>query len=141
MYTSSGLLKLNVAPAKLLSLTNLSNSTLPPSEPTGPHALTSVPLSTVAKTATNSTCANFIPGHIRGPEDHGAYPSGAGIKLSSLRRDDTECEAEVVEKREGDSIQRFGFQEEGELKVEGSVCMPCMLREISVLVGTMMVVV
>jgi hypothetical protein len=63
------------------------------------------------------------------------------IKDSSLSRDDTGCDAEVVEEREGESTQRFGFQEAGELKVEGFVCIPCMLREISVLVGTMMVVV
>jgi hypothetical protein len=141
MYRSSGLFRLNVGPAKLLSLTNVSNSTLPLSESTGPHALTSAPLSTCAKTATNSTCANFIPGHIRGPEAHGANPSGALIKFSLLSRDDTDCDAEVVEGREGESTQRFGFQEVGELKVEGLVCMPCILRETSVLVGTMMVVV
>lgn len=41
----------------------------------------------------------------------------------------------------GEEIQRFGFQTEGEGKVEGFVCMPWMLRVISVLSGRMMVVV
>jgi hypothetical protein len=50
-------------------------------------------------------------------------------------------EAESVEEMAEVEIQRLGFQTEGEGKVEGFVCMPWMLRDISVLGGTIMVVV
>jgi hypothetical protein len=135
--TLPGLLKLKVAPSKQLSLTNFSNSSLPLSEPSGPHALTSAPLNTVANTAANSTCANFIPGHTLGPDAQGAYPSGGGMRDSLARME----AAGTAEERVEVEIQRFGFQTEGEGKVEGFVCMPWMLRVISVLSGRMMVVV
>jgi hypothetical protein len=70
--TLPGFLNFNVGPSKLLSLTSPSNSFLLLSEPSSPQALTSARLNTVAKTAANSTCANFIPGQTLGPDAQGA---------------------------------------------------------------------
>ena len=70
-----------------------------------------------ARTATNSTCANFAPGQFCGPSDQGKYVLCAGVRIFSECRPGGKCGSEGVKER----IHREGRQRRGSCQYLGSV--------------------